>query len=117
MRTKSFEFILSVNATTNSGSKSSKQDSHDETKMQMPIMVHLSEDQVNQQQAENAKMQFSKNVYVDLKGVRYDLETHLRVIKISELTIVSPLSSKIQSLNRYNVWFRIYKLCESDGFT
>ena len=50
-------------------------------------------------------------------GVRYDLEMHLRVIKISELTIVSPLSSKIQSLNRYNVWFRIYKLCESDGFT
>ena len=51
-----------------------------------------------------------------IKGVRYDLEMHLRVIKISELTIVGPLSSQIKSLNRYNLWFMINKLCEKDGF-
>ena len=48
--------------------------------------------------------------------MRYDLETHLRVIKISELTIVGPLSLEIKSLNRYNLWFIIYKLCGNDGF-
>ena len=84
--------------------------------MQMPIMVHLSEDQVNQQQAENAKMQFSKNVYVDLKGVRYDIKTDHRGIKISELTIFGPMSSEMKFLNRYNLWFMIYKLCSNDGF-
>ena len=50
------------------------------------------------------------------KGVRYDLETHLRVIKISELTIVGPLSPEIKSLNRYNLGFIIYKLFGNDGF-
>ena len=59
---------------------------------------------------------FVQNSRIGVKGVRYDLETHLRVIKISELTIVGPLSSEIKSLNRYNLWFIIYKLCENDGF-
>ena len=54
--------------------------------MQMPIMVHLSEDQVNQQQAENAKMQFSNNVYVDLNCVYIQSLTLLYVILI--LTII-----------------------------
>ena len=76
----------------NSGSKSSKQDSHDETKMQMPIMVHLSEDQVNQQQAENAKMQFSNNVYVDLNCVNIQSLTLIYVILI--LTIIWILNCK-----------------------
>ena len=48
--------------------------------------------------------------------MRYDLETHLRVIKISELTIVGPVSPEIKSLDRYNLWFIIYKLCGNDGF-
>ena len=37
-----------------------------------------------------------------VKGVKYDLKTHLRAIKISELTIFGPPSSKKLSLNRYN---------------
>ena len=86
MRTKSLEYILSVNATVNSGSKSSKQDSHDESEMQMPIMVHLSEDQVNNQQAENAKLQFSNNVYIDLNCMCLESLDLLNVILI--LTII-----------------------------
>ena len=45
---------------------------------------------------------FVQNSRIGVKGVRYDLETHLRVIKISELTIVGLLRSKIKSSNRYN---------------
>ena len=51
-----------------------------------------------------------------LKGVRYDLKMDLRGIKISELTIFGPLSSEMKFLNRYNLWFMIYKLCSNDGF-
>ena len=64
----------------------------------------------------NIMIRAARIVHPYLKGVRYDLETHLRVIKISVLTIVGSLSSKIESLNRYNLWFIIYKLCENDGF-
>ena len=76
----------------NSGSKSSKQDSHDESEMQMPIMVHLSEDQVNNQQAENAKLQFSNNVYIDLNCGCIESLTLLNVILI--LTIIWILNCK-----------------------
>ena len=51
------------------------------------------------------------------KGVRYDLETHLRGIKISGVTKSGPLSSKIKSRNRYNLWFMIYNLCQNDEFS
>lgn len=86
LKTKSLEFIFSVYATKNSGSKFSKPDSHDESEIQMPIKVDLSEDQVNQQQPENAKIQFSNNVYIDLNCVCIESLTFLNVILI--LTII-----------------------------
>ena len=52
-----------------------------------------------------------------LKGVRYDLKTHLRAIKISGVTKFGPLNSKIKSRNRYKLWFMIYNLCQKDGFS
>ena len=49
-------------------------------------------------------------------GVRYDLKTHLRVMKILALTIFGVLSSKMKLLNRYNLWWISYKLYQNDGF-
>ena len=44
-----------------------KSNSNDPAAMQMPIMFHLTQDQVNQQQEEaNANLQFSHSDYVDL---------------------------------------------------
>ena len=41
--------------------------------------------------------------YEIIKGVRYDLKTHPRVMKISVLTIFDVLSSKMKLLSRYNL--------------
>ena len=45
-----------------------------------------------------------------LKGVRYDLKTHLRAMKILALTIFCVLSSKITLLSRYNLLLISYEL-------
>ena len=49
--------------------------------------------------------------------MRYDLETHPRAMKISELTIFGALISNLNLLNRYNLWFMTYILCQNDGFS
>ena len=49
--------------------------------------------------------------------MRYDLETHPRAMKISELTIFGALISNLNLMNRYNLWFMTYNLCQNDGFS
>ena len=51
-----------------------------------------------------------------VKGVRHNLKTHPRAMKISALTIFGVLSSKMKLLNRYNLWLISYKLYQNDGF-
>ena len=51
-----------------------------------------------------------------LKGVRHNLKTHPRAMKILALTIFGILSSKMKLLNRYNLWLISYKLYSNDGF-
>ena len=53
---------------------------------------------------------------LSFKGVRHNLKTHPRAMKISALTIFGVLSSKMKLLNRYNLWLISYKLYQNDGF-
>ena len=68
-------------------------------------------------QAEKIKVQIY-NLRLDqaIKGVRHDLKTHTRAMKILPLTIFGVLSSKMKLFNRYNLWLISYKLYQNDGF-
>ena len=56
-------------------------------------------------------------IWPKFKGVRHNLETHPRAMKISEITIFGALISNLNLLNRYNLWFMTYNLCQNDGFS
>ena len=60
--------------------------------------------------------QFGLSFYYFM-GVRHNLETHPRAMKISEITIFGALISNLNLLNRYNLWFMSYNLYQNDGFS